>query len=312
MNRGGLFAAALLSGSLAASHSASGQNAVADFYRGKTFTVIIGSAPGGGYDAYGRLIARFLGRHIPGNPTVVPQNMPGASSKVAAAYMYNIAASDGLAMAGVTAGALMEPLLGERTHVKFDASKFNYVGNATKDVYVCVARKDAPVQTFSDIFTKQLIVGGAAAGGSTRDFPLLLRNVLGAKFRIISGYPGNGDVLVAIDRGEVQGVCGNSYAGLQHLRPAWFRPGGAVRVIAQEDVKGYPALNKQGAPLTIDFAKTDEERQIITLVYQEPVLARPYIMAPRALKERVAAIQTAFSRDHRGSRLSGGSAPRKP
>jgi tripartite-type tricarboxylate transporter receptor subunit TctC len=271
------------------------QTAIADFYRGKTFTMIIGSTPGGGYDTYARLIARFMGPHIPGSPSVVVQNMPGASSNVAAAYMFNAAPKDGLEMAAVTPGAIMEPLLSDKVQVKIDASKFNYIGRATKDVYVCIVRKDAPIQRFEDVFSKEFIVGAVAEGGSTRDFPLLLRNVLGAKFRIINGYAGNREVTLALDKGELQGVCGNSYSGLKVIEAAWFQPDGLVRVLVQEDLKGSPELNAKGVPLAINFAKTDEQRQIISLLYEELSFARPYLMAPGVPAPRVEAIRAAFT-----------------
>lgn len=271
------------------------QDGVADFYRGKSFIVVIGATPGGGYDTYARVIARFLGKHIPGNPAIVAQNMPGASSNVAAAWIYNAAPKDGLSMAAITPGALMEPLLGDKVQIKIDATKFNYVGSATRDVFICLARKDSPVQRFEDVFSTQLIIGAVAEGGSARDFPLLLNNVLGTRFKIISGYPGNRELTFAVEKGEVQGVCGNSYAGLLVIRADWFKADGIARVIVQEDLNGHPALNKAGVPLAIQFAKTDEARQVISLLYEELRFARPYVMAPGVAPEKVSAISKAFA-----------------
>src|SRR5207248_2251231 len=132
---------------------------------------------------FGRLLARYLARHLPGNPAVVPRNMPGASSYVAANYMFSIAPRDGTQIAAVTAGALLQPLFGLNAQAGFDPSKLNYVGSATKDYYVCLVRRDAPVKTFSDVLSRQLTVAAAAEGGSARDFPTMLNNVLGAKFK---------------------------------------------------------------------------------------------------------------------------------
>ena len=273
----------------------SAQDSVADFYRGKSFSIVIGATPGGGYDTYARVIARFLGKHIPGNPAITPQNMPGASSNVAAAWIYNVAQKDGLAMAAVTPGALMEPLLSDKVQVKIDATKFNHIGSATRDVFICAVRRDAPVQKFEDVFNRELIIGAVAEGGSARDFPLLLNNVLATKFKIISGYPGNRELTFAMETGEVQGVCGNSYAGLLVIRADWFKPGGIARVLVQEDLNGHPNLNKAGVPLAIQFARTDEAKQIISLLYEELLFSRPYVMAPDVAPERVAAIRNAFS-----------------
>lgn len=268
---------------------------IADFYRGKTFTIVIGATPGGGYDTYARLLGRHLGKHIPGNPAVVPQNMPGASSNVAAIYMYNAAPKDGLALGAVTPGALMEPLLGDQVRARIDPARFNHVGSATRDVFVCVARRDVPVRRFEEAFEKELVIGAVAEGGSARDFPLLLNNAIGTKFRIVSGYPGNRELTLAVEKGEVQGVCGNSYAGLLAMRPDWFRPDGVARVIAQESMTGHPDFNRLGVPLAIDFARTEEQRQMMSLLYEELLFSRPYVMAPGAPVERVAAVRRAVS-----------------
>ncbi len=271
------------------------QESVADFYRGKTFSIVIGATPGGGYDTYARLIGRFIGKHIPGNPQVTPQNMPGASSNVAAAWIYNVAPKDGLAMGAVTPGAIMEPLLGDQVRVRIDSTKFNHVGSATRDVFVCVVRKDAPVRTFEDVFSRELVVGAVAEGGSARDFPLLLKNVIGAKLKVVSGYPGNRELTLAMEKGEVQGVCGNSYAGLLVIRADWFRPDGIAKVLVQEDMNGHPDLNRDGVPLAINFARTPEQRQMMSLLYEELLFARPYVMAPGVPADRVAAIRKALS-----------------
>jgi tripartite-type tricarboxylate transporter receptor subunit TctC len=231
---------------------------------------------------------------MPGNPTVTPRNMPGASSYQAANYIFGIAPRDGLTIAGVTAGAILQPLLGRNAQTGFDPSKLNYVGSASKDYYVCVARKDAEVKTFQDVFTHELTVAAAAEGGSARDFPVMLDNVLGTRIKVVTGYVGNKEGTLAIERGEVQGVCGNSWLGLLAMRPEWFKPDGPVHVLVQEDAVGHPDLNKEGVPRTVDFAKTPEQRAIIELVYQESTLGRPYIMPPDVPPERVAALQQAF------------------
>jgi tripartite-type tricarboxylate transporter receptor subunit TctC len=268
------------------------QDSVAQFYKGRTITIVVSSSPGGGYDLYGRMIARHIGKHIPGNPTLVVSNMPGAASNVAAAHIYNVAPKDGTVIGALFMGAVVEPLFGQRraTH---DMSKFNYIGNANKDVYVCLVRADAPVKTFADAFEKELIVGGSADGASTRDFPELLKNLLGVKFKIVAGYPGSRQINLAIERGEVQGGCGQSWSSVSATYPAWFKDG-KIKVLAQEDTHGYPELNRQAVPLTRNFAKTDEQRRILDLVYSQTVFGRPYVVAPDVPKERVDALRKAF------------------
>ena len=285
-----LFAAWLLGGSAG---RAAAQDAAASFYKGKTINIIVGSSPGGGYDLYCRMLARHIGKHIPGNPSVVVSNMPGAASNVAAAHIYNVAPKDGTVIGALFMGAVVDPLFGNRPRPTHDMSKFNYIGNANKDVYVCLIRADAPVKNFAEALEKELIVGGTAEGASTRDFPELLRSLLGAKFKIVSGYPGSTQVNLAIERGEVQGGCGQSWSSVSATRSDSFKDG-TIKVLAQEDTEGYPALNKQGVPLTREFAKTDEQRRILDLVYSQTVFGRPYVVAPEVPKERVGALRQAF------------------
>ena len=269
------------------------QESVAQFYRGKTITIIAASSAGGGYDLYARTIARHIGKHLPGNPSVVVSNMPGAASNVAAAYIYNAAPKDGTVIGGLFMGAVVEPLFSGRTRATHDMSKFQYIGNANKDVYVCLVRADAPVKSFAEAFEKELIVGATADGASTRDFPELLKNLLGAKFKIVAGYPGTRQINLAMERGEVQGGCGQSWSSVSATYPSWFKEG-KIKVLAQEDTHGYPELNKQGHPLTRDFAKTDEQKRILDLIYSQTIFGRPYAVSPEVPKERVDALRRAF------------------
>jgi tripartite-type tricarboxylate transporter receptor subunit TctC len=287
--------AAVLCAALSFGAAPSHAQDVAGFYRGKTLSIIVGSPPGGGYDTYARMIGRSIGRHIPGRPAVVVQNMSGASGYIAASHIYNVAPKDGLTMATVTPGALMLPLLGDLVPVRIDANRFNFIGSATRDVYVCLVRRDAAVKKYSDLFSRELVVGSVSEGGSVRDFPLLQNRVLGTKFKIVNGYPGNRAVTLAVEKGEVQGACGNSWAGIFAMRPTWFTPDGVARVLVQEDLKGHPDLNKLGIPRTIDFAKTDEQRQVMSLLYRELLFSRPYFVGPGVPSERVAALREAFS-----------------
>src|SRR5215475_10678896 len=165
---------------LAAAEPAQAQDAVAQFYRGKQINLYIGSTPGGGYDAYARLLARKFGNYIPGNPAIIPQNMPGAGSNKLAGYMYSVAPKDGTAIGAIFSGAIVQPLFGDA--LPHDPSKFIYVGNANIEVFVCLARTDALVKSFKEALERELIIGATNEGGATRDFPAMLNNILGSKF----------------------------------------------------------------------------------------------------------------------------------
>jgi tripartite-type tricarboxylate transporter receptor subunit TctC len=269
------------------------QDSVAQFYKGKTITIIVASSAGGGYDLYARMLSRHMGKHIPGHPSFVVTNMPGAASNVAAAHIYNIAPKDGTVIGAIFMGAVVEPLFSQKMRTTHDTSKFNYIGNANKDVYVCLIRSEAPVKNFAEVFEKEIVMGGTAEGASTRDFAVLLKNVLGAKFKIVSGYPGSREVNLAIERGEVHGGCGQSWSSVVANHRTQFSEG-RLKPLVQEDVAGYPELNSQGIPRSIQFARTEEQRQILDLVYSQTVFGRPYVVAPEVPKERVDALRKAF------------------
>jgi tripartite-type tricarboxylate transporter receptor subunit TctC len=283
--------ASLTMGSI--SSSARAQDHVADFYKGRTITIVVGSSPGGGYDMYGRLIARFLSRHMPGDPQVVVQNMPGAASNVAAGYVYNVAPKDGTVLGAIFMGAVVDPLFGDVKRMTHDTQKFNYIGNANSDAYVCLIRSDAPIKSPADIFNTELVMGASAGGASTRDFPMLLKNVLGAKFKIVAGYPGTREINLALEKGEVQGACGETWSSVAATYPYWFKDN-LVRPLIQEGNVGYPQLDAMGVPLTRDFAKSVEQRQILELVYSQTTFGRPYVVAPGVPEDRVAALRKAF------------------
>jgi tripartite-type tricarboxylate transporter receptor subunit TctC len=279
------------------------QEAAAQFFKGRQVNVIVGSSAGGGYDLYARLLARHMGKHIPGNPVIVASNMPGAASGAAAAHIYNVAPKDGTAIGALQNTILIESLLDEGKRARYDAAKFIYLGSATTDHYVCIARADAAVKSFKDLLTQELIIGASQPGTSTRDFPALLNNMAGTKFRIVSGYPGTREITLAIEKGEVQGLCGFSWSSLSAQRPDWLRSG-FIRVLVQEHDKGHPAVNKLGVPLAVDFARTPENRRIMELIYSLETFGRPYMMPPGMPAERVAALRTAFMATMRDGELA--------
>lgn len=265
---------------------------VADFYTGKQVSVVIGSSVGGGYDTYARLIARYFGAHIPGQPTVVPVNMPGAGSNRAAYDVYAVAPKDGTVIGAIFSGAVVAPLLGNRA-IQDDPTKFIYLGSANNDVFTCFVRAGAKAKTFKDAFTSEITLAASQAGGSTRDFPTLSNNILGTKFHIISGYAGTHEMTLAVERGEVDGVCGFSWPSLLAQHPDWASSG-KVRVLVQEAIKGHPDLDKQGVPLALDYARTQEDRQVLELVYTQEIFGRPYVLPPGVPADRVAALRQAF------------------
>jgi tripartite-type tricarboxylate transporter receptor subunit TctC len=288
-----VFAALSAAVALLSASPALAQDAVAQFYQGKQIRLVIGSSAGGGYDTYARLVARHMSKYIPGNPAIVPANMPGAASNTAAAHIYNVAPKDGTVIGALQTAAVLDPLFGDRARTQHDASKFVYLGSATIDYYICIARADAAVKAFPDLLTTELVIGASQPGTSTRDFPALLNSMVGTRFRIVSGYPGTREITLALEKGEVQGLCGFSWSSLTAQHPDWLKSG-FIRVLAQEHDKGHPALNQMGVPLTVDFARTPENRTIMELIYSSETFGRPYMMAPGVPADRVAALRKAF------------------
>jgi tripartite-type tricarboxylate transporter receptor subunit TctC len=286
----GLAGAALMA--LVAANPVGAQDAVEQFYKGKQINLYIGTSAGGGYDTYARLLARKFGSYIPGNPTIIPQNMPGAGSNKLGGFMYSVAPKDGTAIGAIFSGAILQPLVGD-TPVQHDPSKFIYLGNANNEVFVCFARADASAKTFRDTFSKELIIGATNEGGSTRDFAAMLINVLGAKLRIVTGYAGSNEIMLAIERNEVQGLCGVGWSSIAAQHPHWLA-NGFGKLIAQLATKGHPEMNRMGVPLAIDSARTDEDRKVMELIYSQLIFGRPYVLPPGTPPDRVAALRKAF------------------
>jgi tripartite-type tricarboxylate transporter receptor subunit TctC len=276
-----------------AASAARAQDAVEAFYRGKTVTITVGSAVGGGYDTYARLIGRHLGRHIPGNPTIVVQNIPGAGSNKAASFVALQAPKDGTAIGAIQSGAILQPLISDQP-IPHDPSKFVMLGSANRSVYLCVVRADAPVKTFQEAFDKEVIIGTSGEGATLREMPIMLINVLGVKLRIIGGYAGSREIIVAMERNEVQGMCGMDWSSLATQQRNWISSG-FVRLLAQEDLQGHPEMNRMGVPLTISFAKTPEDRQVMEMIYSQNLFGRPYLVPPGTPPERVAALRRALA-----------------
>jgi len=277
---------------LAVTAPACAQDAVAAFFSGRQISIIVGSSAGGGYDTYARLVARHFGSHIPGNPTVVVQNMPGAGSAKSVGYINSVAPRDGTAIAAFYPPVILAPLL-EDAGAQFDATRLNYLGSANSDTYLCVVRSDAPATTLADALRREVILGASAEGGTTRDLPALLNNLIGTRFRIVTGYAGSKEITLAIERNEVSGACGIGWTGLPALHPDWFEKK-LVVVMAQLSMTGHPDLNRMGVPLAPAYARSEDDRKVMELVFSQGSYGRPYVLPPGVPPQRVAALRTAF------------------
>jgi len=262
----------------------------AEFYKGKTVDLMVGYSAGGGYDVYARMIARYIGKHIPGNPTVVVKNLDGAGSLRLANALYNQLPKDGTVFGTVARGAAFDPLLGNKA-AQFDASKFTWIGSANDEVSVCVAWHTSGVTKIEDTFDKELVVGGTGPTADTDQFPRIANGVLGTKMKIVTGYPGGNDVSLAMERGEVQGRCGWSWSSVIATRKDWY-DSKKIHVLVQMSLAKHPDL--PNVPLILDLAKTPEQKQILTLVFARQALGRPYMAPPGVPQDRAEALRKAF------------------
>lgn len=262
---------------------------VGAFYAGKTVTIVVAYNPGGGYDLRGRLLARHLGRHIPGEPVVIVQNMPGAAGISAANHLYNVAPRNGTVIGIFGRGLPMEQLLGN-PGVRFDALHFNWLGSMGEEVSVAIARSDSGIHRFDDLFTKALRVGGSGPGAETDVFPRLLNGVLGTKFELISGYQGGHEINLALERNEIQGRVA-SWTSIKSTRPDWLTQG-FVKVLAQIGLRKHPDLAE--VPLALDYARDEQSRTVLESVFARQAMAWPFVAPPGVPPERVAALRKAF------------------
>ena len=261
-----------------------------DFYRGKSLDLYIGYSAGGGYDVYARALARHMGRFIPGNPTIVPKNMPGAGSLVLANWLYNVAPKDGTAFGMIGRGTGFDPLLGS-TKAQFDATKFNWLGSMNDEVSVCVAWHTTGISTLEQVKQRELTVGGSGPAADTDQFPKVLNATIGTKFKIVTGYPGGNDVDLAMERGEVMGRCGWSWSSVIATHQSWLDDK-KINVLVQLSLKKHPDL--PNVPLVMDFARTEQQAQIFKLVFARQPMGRPFLAPPAVPADRVTALRKAF------------------
>jgi len=259
-------------------------------YAGKTVRMIIGFGPGGGYDRWARAIARHFGKHLPGKPTVISQNMPGAGSFVAASYLYGVAPKDGTAIGAIARDAALGPLSGA-PGAQFDPLKLSWIGTPAKETNICIAFHTAKVKTVQDLFKQQLILGDTGPGTGTRTYPKVLNAMLGTKFKLVGGFKSSVDVMLAMERGEVEGIC-ESYASVLRRHRDWIE-NKTINILFQGGGAPHPDL--KNVPFILDFAKTEEQKHAIRYLYAGQGIGRPFVAPPDLEPGRLQLLRDAFT-----------------
>jgi tripartite-type tricarboxylate transporter receptor subunit TctC len=262
---------------------------VEEFYKGKTINLIIGFSVGGGYDLYARQLARHMSKYIPGKPTIIPQNMAGAGSLRAANYIFTAAAKDGSVFGTFARTTGINPLL--ESGATFDATKFSWLGSITNDVSTCVTWHTTPVKTWQDFIEKPVTLGGQGPSSEPDIFANIYKNVFGAKVKLVAGYPGTNEITLAMERGEVDGLCGLSWSTMKTRHAQWMRDK-KINVIVQASFKMLPELS--GVPLVLHQTTDREKLQILRLFLGAQEMARPFAAPPGIPEDRKAALIAAF------------------
>jgi tripartite-type tricarboxylate transporter receptor subunit TctC len=266
-------------------------DSVEDFYKGKTVTVLIGAPPGGSYDVTGRVVAKHMGKFIPGKPQLIPQNMPGAGQLLVTNHIYNVAAKDGSVFGIFARGMALEPLIGNQ-NAKFEGNKFTWIGSTTDEVSLCVTFGNSPVKTWKDALSKEFTVGGNGPGSDPDVFSNVLKAMFGAKNRLVTGYPGSAEIALAMERGELDGRCGWSWSSIKAEKSQWVQEKKLNLLVQLTLSDGAPDL--KGVPLITDFATDDRQRQILKLIFSRQQMGRPFAAPPGIPEERKAALRKAF------------------
>jgi tripartite-type tricarboxylate transporter receptor subunit TctC len=266
-------------------------DAVSDFYTGKTVTLVIGYAPGGGYDLYARTLARHIIRHLPGHPQIIVQNMPGAGSLKAANFLYTIAPKDGTTFGGFSRGAFLDPLLGRGEGAQYDATKFGWLGSISNEVGVCAFRAGVGIKSWRDMQTKPFIIGATGTGADSDVFPTVLRKMFKLQMKVVAGYHSAAEVVLAIKRNEVDGRCGWSWSSLV----SWNRDlyeSKQIDVVLQLAAQKLDEL--PDVPLVTDVADNADQRTALKLIVSRQIMARPYVAPPGVPADRLRALRAAF------------------
>src|SRR5262245_21968313 len=287
-----VLAATIAAAAVAAATSAATNvaRAQADVFAGKTVQMIIGFGPGGGYDLWGRTVARHIGKHLPGKPQVIPQNMPGAGSFVATSHLYNIAPTDGTVLGIIARDAALGPLTGA-PGARFDATKLSWIGTPTKETNVCIAFHTAKVKTAQDLFAHELIVGDTGPGTGTRAYPKALNELIGTKFKVVGGFPSSVEVFLAMERGEVEGIC-ESLDSVRNERADWIAKK-TIAVLFQGGVAPDPEL--KDVPFVLDLARNAEQKEAIEFLYAGQGIGRPFVAPPGLPPDRLKMLRDAFN-----------------
>lgn len=259
-----------------------------EFWRGKTLTLVIGNTAGSGYDTYGRVISRYMARNLPGKPNVLPQNMPGAGSVKAAEYLYLIAPKDGTHIGIVMPGALVDPLANRSTTYRYQPTKFSYIGTADNSAKLCFGLQRSPVSSIAEAQQKVAIV----TSGPRSDYPLMLNALMKTKFKIVSGYPGPNEQLLALERGEGDIICGLDLNAVNALRPGLVESGKA-KVLVHFGFGPRPVLSKLGVP-DIWQLVTEADRPLVELIAAEQQFQRTFLAPPGIPAERLEQLRAAF------------------
>ena len=265
------------------------QDDVAAFYKGKQLRMIVGSAAGGGYDLFARIVARHIVHHIPGHPSLIVQNQPAAGGVVMTNQLYGQGPKDGTVIGVPINGLPTAPLLQSRT--QFDPTRLNWLGSTNREAYVAFVWHTVPVAGIAELTAKEVVVGATTPGTTMLDFPLLVNDVLGFKFKVVRGYAGTPQINLAIERGEVQGMGGLGWASVKAQTPHWISEK-KIKVLAQYGFKRYPEL--ADVPTMLELAKSDADRQAMTMLFARTEYGRPYFLPPDVPAERVAALRRAF------------------
>jgi hypothetical protein len=264
-----------------------------DYYASRSIDLIIGSGPAGGYDIYGRALARHLNRHIPGKPNIVVKNMPGAGSGRAAGFLAKIAPKDGTVIAGIMPGAVMGPLLEDKPEILFDPVRVQYLGTANNGTRVCVGWAAAGLKSFDDVRAKEVPFGAVSPNESTHDYAFMLKKTAGAKYKVVSGYNGTTEIGLAMERGEVVGSCGWDWASVKAQRADWLRDK-KLSVLLQIGLDRNDELTKMGVPHVWDYVKGGVDRALVELVIGQQVFQRSYIAPPEIPAAPLSILRGAF------------------
>ncbi|MGE5539395.1 MAG: Bug family tripartite tricarboxylate transporter substrate binding protein [Gemmatimonas sp.] len=283
--------ACFIAAALATAGTAQAQS-VEEFYKSHPITISVGFTAGGGYDLAARTVGRYINKYIPGTPTVIIQNMPGAGSLKSINYLYNLAPKDGSQLAVFSRGVAVEPLLGD-DQAHFDPSKLNWIGSPSKETNVVFAWATKPFTTFQDTIDRQMVVSTTGSGADTQTFPLVLNNIFKTKFKLITGYPGAAETLLAVERGEADGQAGLSWGYIKASKDSWIKEK-KINVLLQLALEKHKDL--PDVPLVMDLVKSNDDRQLLELFLSRLPMAWPFAAPPDVPQERVAALRQAFDK----------------